>query len=527
MAPTYYPTTNECYCNPVCANRHCPAGNVSVYANIWRSCLCAPNCNAQIQCLVSGRPIYNFETLQCECQQMPVPDCKNQIRCPLRDQPFYSFETRKCQCQQVGFANGQKSKRDAIKTLSEFNSSQGSGSVLGFTGTLTPTATNPVSTPICQNLTCPLGGIPAYNSLLSACICPNPPCQPLPCPSDSLTGYINGQCTCTNPCSGQICEDGGVPIFNNATKTCLSPANGAKQNSTAKLQSGTHAIGVIQPFLPPPAPKQDITPALIQQATNEDPETTAVVSGLVPHFHDGHISYLVQLNGFADSFVMNASTTIPASTIGSDSSVGLVLVPKSIKGKPSMRMQETVLIIAVNFFQKEIVTYYCQLDNGTVVKLNSDKKVHAIDRMDPNGPPDLSLIPKSISNVLQRDIIDSIIPATTIEKRPEAVQPSSCDLECPIHQIPATADATCACRGIIHPERRVTGQLSRRRGVEGVSAYTAVQTEKSCKAMICINNGDKPAMFNPFTKSCYCSTLAIEELDSSIRGTNTLTEEVV
>lgn len=174
------------------------------------------------------------------------------------------------------------------------------------------------------------------------------------------------------------------------------------------------------------------------------------------------------------SWTLNASTTIAADGIGTAPQPNLVLVPKYMMSRPAKPVTKTALIIAVILNDNETITYHVQLSDGRVVKLYGDQYVHNIDRMDPTQPPGLSLVTSPTMHHLKRDVLDRY------EEADSQIQASSAQLT--------------------------------KRGVEDVSAYSATVSAETCASITCLNNGGKPAQYNPFLNSCYCQTLVPLEL---------------
>lgn len=214
----------------------------------------------------------------------------------------------------------------------------------------------------------------------------------------------------------------------------------------------------------------------MHQATDRIAQQNASVYSVQPYFLDGVISFRVQLFNVSEGFNLNASTTIAADSIGSDPEPNLVLVPQNMKSRVLKSAEETAMIVAITFNSDDTIAYYVQLNNGTIVKLYGDKYVHHIDLIDPNGPAILSIIPSHTISHSKRDTWHWYEGET-------ASMPA----------VPSTRAA---------------------RGIEGVSSHTAIFSEGTCSSMTCLRNGGKPAMFNPFLKTCYCQTLAAPESSS-------------
>lgn len=268
----------------------------------------------------------------------------------------------------------------------------------------------------------------------------------------------------------------GSAILNNTSGVCVCPqwANENVNNPCEFVQCpNTTDIYYSAPTNQCICKVKDATPLLIHQATDQVPQQNATVYSVLPYFMDGVISFHLQLSGAPDGFNLNASTTIVAGSIGTHPQPNLILVPKNKKSRVPKSAEETALVIAVTFNSDDTIAYHVQLNNGTVVKLFGDKFVHDIDLIDPNAPPDLSILTSRVASHIKR-----VVPDQNKE-----------------------GDS----------EPRDLQTIVMRRGIEGISSYTATFSEESCRSITCINNGGKRAMFNPFLNSCYCQTLVAPE----------------
>jgi hypothetical protein len=173
---------------------------------------------------------------------------------------------------------------------------------------------------------------------------------------------------------------------------------------------------------------------------------------------------------------LNASTKIPASIIGDNNEPSLVIVPQSVTNGTEMVTTNFATIMAVNMYSKEYLTFWVMLNNGTMVALLSDTKVHDIDRIDP-----------TTSAV-------SIMPAPLTSKKRETQTASAMALLKNADGI--TGRATSQAQGLNGPTKR---------GIEDVNAYNAKMTQGACKAMECTINDEDP-LWNMFTRTCYCET---------------------
>lgn len=229
-------------------------------------------------------------------------------------------------------------------------------------------------------------------------------------------------------------------------------------------------------FIPPP--KTDITPALIQQSLSQQPQTLGQISGVQPFFRDGVIQFTMNLVGSAGSsgLLMNASTKIPASSIGNNNEPSLIIVPGTVKNGTEIVTTEFATIIAMNMYSKDYLTYWVLLNNGTIVSLLSDCKVHDVDRINPSTSG-VSVMASSFTGK-KRDAKSASATATHNDADDITRRASS--------QAPGDAGVT-------------------KRGIVDVDAYNTKMTQEACEAMQCTIDDEK-ALWNPFTRSCYCET---------------------
>ena len=225
-------------------------------------------------------------------------------------------------------------------------------------------------------------------------------------------------------------------------------------------------------FLPPL--KTDITPQLIQQSLSQQPQSLGQISAVQPFFLDGVIQFTMSLAGSTGStgMLMNASTKIPASTIGNNNEPSLIIVPESVKNGSEIVTTETATIIAMNMYNTEYLNFWVLLNNGTTIPLLSDCKVHDIDRIDP-----------STARV-------AIMPSP-LEKRDSRSGSASL--------------SQAMARGISKRAADSVPLGNTKRGIEGVNSYNTKMTQKSCNNMNCTINNESP-MWNMFTATCYCET---------------------
>lgn len=221
-------------------------------------------------------------------------------------------------------------------------------------------------------------------------------------------------------------------------------------------------------FVPPP--KTDITPALLAESLSVQPQDTATVGSVMPHFQDGVISYGIQLNGLvAATMTLNASTSLPCADIdhSGQSQPDLVLRPKDIENGTAQPYISDCNIIAVNMYDPNVIHYWMMHASGAIYSLVGDNKVMSIDQLNSTANTSLVLRAKP-AGTAKRDL-----EAAAIEEGTEAL----------------------------------------RRALSQPDSHTASMTAEACAAMKCNNNGGDPAVFNPFTKTCWCKDPVYVEIE--------------
>lgn len=185
---------------------------------------------------------------------------------------------------------------------------------------------------------------------------------------------------------------------------------------------------------------------------------------------EGVISFLIELAGSPSGFNLNASTIIAADGIGTDPDPGVVLMPKNMQTRAPKSAEETALIIAATFNTDDTIAYHVQLNSGKIVMLHGDKYVHNIDLIDPNSPPNLSILTTHALAHFKRDAADSYEQDT--------------------------------------PPLRSESVIMAERGIEGRTFDTAKFSQDYCSWLRCGRHGEgKPATYNPIIDDCWCPRL--------------------
>ena len=346
----------------------------------------------------------------------------------------------------------------------------------------------------CQEFSCTPVGSASFNSTLQSCACPEPQC-PANFVANCSAGEIiastgTDQCSCVEPCTGQSCQFGVRPSFNETTRTCLCPALPSSCNGTCpageelQFNATTHqcSCALIEfptenPTVPPlpPVPNENNVSSAIQGLLTNQSVTSKIKNGMAqiysaaPDFYNNIINFTVILPGSSlEQYPMAASATILTGDIDSNSLLILspahTIAASNTTAKDRRAAMNVTQVIAVQFNQDKTVSYHCQLWNGTVVLILSDSFVDDIDSMDPSAPPELSIT-----------VVKPISPSNTL--RNEFMTEGG-----------ASGSETVA-----------------KRGIGEVNAYTAIVNKEACAATICTGTGEPHyAMFNPYRRACYC-----------------------
>ncbi|KAJ9608065.1 hypothetical protein H2200_007053 [Cladophialophora chaetospira] len=267
-------------------------------------------------------------------------------------------------------------------------------------------------------------------------------------------------------------------------------------------------------FIPPL--KQDITPELIQESLSVQPQNTALVTSIIPYFHDGVVRVYLQLDGpVTSTLVVNASTSLPCGPIGLvDPQPNVALVPLVVnqgQGQPQTVVADCECI-AVNMYQPGVVTYWIQkATDGTIYSVLGTALLQDIDKMNTTQSTALTLTALSpgASKRSVPDNVDYVRP----EKR--QIWRVNCNYPCPFYHMRMLkgTDGTCACLFKGADEKFVDTRAGKyekfvARDFIQPDLMNAKMTADACAAISCFNNGGDPtpALFNPFHQTCWCIT---------------------
>jgi hypothetical protein len=197
-----------------------------------------------------------------------------------------------------------------------------------------------------------------------------------------------------------------------------------------------------------------------------------------PFFRDGVIQFTMNMVGSVGSngMLLNASNKIPLSTIGEINEPFLIIVPQEVKNGSKITTTDFATIVAVNMYSKDYITFWVMPDNGTLISLLSDCKVHGIDRIDPSTSA-VTIMPSPFTGKKRST---RSIAATVYQNRANEITRRASS------QVQGDAGAT-------------------RRGLTDVNAYNTKMTQSACAAMECTIDDKKP-LWNTFTRNCYCET---------------------
>jgi hypothetical protein len=285
-----------------------------------------------------------------------------------------------------------------------------------------------------------------------------------------------------------------------------------QENATASSSEESIVVDTAFPtFIPPP--KKDITPELIEQSLPTQHQNTATVASVIARLVDGVIMYLVQLDGIVANLIpMNASTTFPCGAIGSNSQPDMIVVPKYVRqGAPQVTVADC-RCIAINMYDPNVITYWVQDHLGRVFSLVGSNKVLDIDKLDTGQPIALSMLPTPPKFAKRAEILGSDL----IElPRRQVVRAVPCTRRCPEGMEPIAGNLLlnppeCGC---LAKTDKVSKLMAR--GLSEPGPYSAIMSKEACEAMKCINNHDRPPMFNPFSKTCWCTDPIYTEKNSA------------
>lgn len=249
-----------------------------------------------------------------------------------------------------------------------------------------------------------------------------------------------------------------------------------------------------------PPPPIEVTQELLQKSMAVQPQKLATVASVIPHFAEGVITFFLQLQGpIAQTLVINATDTLPCGNIGAQPQPNIILVPQTVKnGTPQVTIP-SCLVIAVNIYNPLWITYWIRKPDGSIYALTSDNKVHDIDQLDLGVPAAIAIRTTLVDgSSKRRSTKDSVnVPA----KRHQVYQ-IPCSELCPDPIMEVVHDSSNFC-GCVLNEASKSHLLSR--AVVEPNAYTATMTAEVCAGITCINNGNQPGIYNPFSRTCWCT----------------------
>ncbi|KIV80592.1 hypothetical protein PV11_08083 [Exophiala sideris] len=367
---------------------------------------------------------------------------------------------------------------------------------------------------LCPTIKCLFGNAFIEPSSLS-CVCPDwpewltrSPCEDLVCDGDRdpFYSFIEQACRCRSmeewrELEREVLESMSEPDDENSFELRRREV---PTSSTAPVYSA------IPTFIPPP--KQTITPALLNQSLTTQPQDNATVSSIIPFFRADVLKIYLQLNGLvADLLEVNASASFPCGTIGLDPEPDLALVPKVVQqgqGQPEVVVADCQCI-AVNMYNPNVINYWIQKQDGTIYSLVGSNEVLGIDKMNTSQSTALRIVTMPV-NATKRSTPDIVEYVQPVKRQIFSID---CDKSCPFYHMHLIkgGDGYCGCMfNGADEEMHLTT-----RGIVAPEVNTATMTEAACKAMTCFNNNNTPAVFNPFSRTCWCNTPAYVESNPS------------
>ncbi|KAI1628574.1 hypothetical protein EDD37DRAFT_614729 [Exophiala viscosa] len=367
---------------------------------------------------------------------------------------------------------------------------------------------------LCSSIKCLFGNAFVEPSS-GLCVCPDWPkrltkfaCEDHVCDGDTepFYSFIEQACYCSSmekwrELEREVLESMSEPDDDNSFEL---------RRREMPTSSSASVRSAIPTFIPPP--KQTITPAVLNQSLTSQPQDNATVSSIIPYFQDDVLKIYLQLNGLvADLLEVNASASFPCGTIGFDPKPNLALVPKVVQQGQG---QSQVVIadcqcIAVNVYTPTVINYWVQKQDGTIYSVVGSNEVLGIDKMDINQSTALSIVTLPV-NATKRSISDTIQYVQPVKRQIFSID---CDKSCPFYHMHLIkgGDGYCGCMFNGADEEMHLAA----RGIVAPDVNTATMTEAACKAMTCFNNNNSPAVFNPFSRTCWCNTPAYIESNPS------------
>lgn len=248
-------------------------------------------------------------------------------------------------------------------------------------------------------------------------------------------------------------------------------------------------------FIPPP--KTDITPELINQSLSDQSDNTGVVTGAIPLFMDGVITFPVQLEGpVAPIIPINCSTSLPCGAIGNGPDPNILITPKYVQNGTQQTVVADCMVIAVNMYHPQVISYVIQNSQGEIYSLVGSNKIHDMDKIDTSSPIALSL-QSSLTEVKRNTAtgVGYVLP------RRYRVHMLDCHADCTRRgYFVQDLEDFCSCMD----QEGGDPSIFARSGISAPDMTEATMSAEACAAMKCINNGGQPAMFNPYSLTCWC-----------------------
>lgn len=286
-------------------------------------------------------------------------------------------------------------------------------------------------------------------------------------------------------------------------------AGNKRQEPTSTVSSLLTVDTAVPTFVPPP--KVDITPELLQQSLSSQMQNEATVVSVIPDFNNGNLTYLLQMEGLVATLIpINATVYLACGSIGSVEDVNIMVVPKYIKDGTPQTAVADCMVIAVNMYTPDIITYWIQDSAGATFSVLGSSKVHDIDKIYTGGP--LALRLQASIGQAKRSL--PAHDATLVDYHGSGLSqltPTDCRDGCSEESktfIQGLEDF-CAC---LERDRELMKDV---RGLSKPDVGEATMTAQACAAMECVNNNNQPAVYNPFTRTCWCKDpVYVEEVSN-------------
>lgn len=288
-------------------------------------------------------------------------------------------------------------------------------------------------------------------------------------------------------------------------------ANQKRQEPTSTVSSLLTTDPATPTFVPPP--KTDITPELMNQSLNSQAQNEAIADSVIPDFINGNLTFMVQMDGIVAARIpINASIYLPCGGIGKTDNVDIMIVPKYVNDGTNQTTVADCMVIAINMYTPDIYTYWVRTADGETISVTGTNRIHDINQIYTGGPLELRLH-----------------ASTDSSKRSVSMrEPEDCSVSKLIQIFPTDCREGCSksSKTFIQGIEDFCGCLERTkqekwntRGLYAPDVGDATMSAEACAAMRCINNNNQPAIYNQFTRTCWCQDPTyVEEISNGWSG---------